>query len=78
MIDKLTEKLPTSLRLSLSNLIEQFGDTDNILFGLLVNLTLAAPGVAVVLLVSNPILSMIGAAWAFINILPILSWVIGL
>jgi len=62
---------------SLSTLIEEFGDTDNILFGFVVNLGLAAPGLAVALLASNPIFQFIGIVWAFINILPILSWVIG-
>jgi hypothetical protein len=78
MIDKLSEKLPSSLRLSLSNLIDEFGQTDSPIFGLVVNLGLAAPGIAVALLASNPIFQLLGAAWAIFNIYPILSWVFGL
>jgi len=78
MIDKLTERLPSSLRLSLSNLIDEFGQTDSPIFGLVVNLGLAAPGIAVALLASNPMFQALGVAWAIFNIYPIVSWVFGL
>jgi hypothetical protein len=78
MIDKLTEKVPTNLKLSLSTLREKFGSSDNPLFGMAVNLLLASPGIAAVVFLSNPIFQFIGVVWAFINILPILSWVFGL
>jgi hypothetical protein len=78
MSEKLREKVPANLKLSISNLWDKLGNTDSPGFGLLINLSLAATGVAIVLLVSNPIISLIGAAWAILNLLGVLSWVFGL
>jgi len=76
--NKLKEKMPNSLELSISNLWEQFGSTDSYIAGLLVNITLAATGVAIMLLFDSLILSTAGAGWAIFNLIGIIKWVFGL
>ena len=73
----LKEKVPYNLRLSISNLWEQLGQADNIIFGLLVNLSMALTGVAIVVLFDG-IVAFAGAAWAILNLIGIIKWVFGL
>lgn len=75
--ESLVDRLPYLLRMPVENLIEEFGKVDNILVGLLVNLSLAATGVAIVLLFDG-VIAYLGAAWAIINLIGIVSWVFGL
>lgn len=64
------------LRLSLENLIEEFGSTDNPLLGLVINLGLAAIG-AVVYFQFSGIIAIVGLLWAIINVWGVVKWVIG-
>lgn len=66
----------SDLRLSLENLIEDFGSTENPLLGLVINLGLAAIGVVVYLELSG-IIAIAGLMWAIINVLGVVKWVIG-
>jgi len=74
----LVEKLPHNLQVSITNLWDKLGQSQNILVGLAINLLLALTGVAVVLWFSNPVISAVGAGWAAINLLGIIKWVFGL
>jgi len=65
------------LTYSITNLWDEIGRTDNILFGLVVNVGLALLGVAIYVGTSG-ILSFLGAAWAMLNALGILRWVMQL
>lgn len=65
------------LKLSIRNLIAEFGHTDNLLFGVLLSIALALPGVAVWFLLSGWV-AWIGAVWALLNLLPILQAVMQL
>jgi len=78
MIELLTEKLPANLRLSISNLWDRLGETNTPLVGLAVNLSLAATGVGVALVFTDPVVSTVGAAWAILNLSGIIKWVFGL
>lgn len=75
--NKLAEKLPHNLRVSITNLWDQLGQSQNILIGLLVNLSLAMTGVAIYLLTSG-LVAYAGAVWAIINLIGIVKWVFGL
>lgn len=66
-----------NLKLSLSNLIHEFGSSESIGFALVINLGLAAIGVAVYLGTSG-LLSFVGGLWAIINLLGIVAWVLRL
>jgi len=74
----LVEKLPHNLQVSITNLWDKLGQSQNIIVGLLVNLSLAATGVAVILLFNDPVISAIGASWAILNLTGIIKWVFGL
>ena len=63
------------LRYSISNLKTEFANTDNLVAGTLINLTLALAGVAV-LLIFDPWLSYFGAMWAIMHIAAIVGgWI---
>ena len=65
----------SDLRLSVENLIEMYARTDSPLFGLVVNLGLAAIG-AVIYVAFDGWLEIAGLAWAAINLLGIVKWVV--
>ncbi len=44
---------------------------------LALNVGLALPGIAVVLLANNPVIQLGGGVWAALNLLPVLQWVVG-
>lgn len=75
--DELSRSGQHDLVTSLSNLHRKFGSTEKPLLGLAVNAGLAAIGIVGVLLTSG-ILEVVAAAWAGLNILGIVKWVIGL
>jgi len=77
MSDKQSDMIPSNLKLSISNLWDKLGSTDTPLVGLAINLSLAATGVAVALLFSNPVVSTVGAAWAILNLFGPIKWVFG-
>ena len=62
---------------SISNLIAEFGQTDSVGFGLVVNLGLALLGV-VVWWATTGIVSYAGAVWAILNLLGIVKLVLRL
>jgi len=66
----------SDLRVSLENLYEDFGSTDNPLLGLVINLGLAAIGVIVYLELGG-VVAIAGLLWAIINVLGVVQWVIG-
>lgn len=65
------------LKHSVTHLLGEFGSADNVQLGIVINVGLALPGLAVFLATSG-ILSWIGAVWFLLNILPVVQWVIGL
>lgn len=44
---------------------------------LAINVGLAIPGIVLVFLATNPLLQLAGGAWAALNLLPVLQWVVG-
>jgi len=60
---------------SIGTLWDDLGRTDSVLFGTVVNLTLAAIGVVVAIATSWPI-NAVGVAWALLNIYPVVLEVI--
>lgn len=64
----------SDLTLSISNLWEEFGQTDSPLIGLLVNGGLAATGVAIALAADGWV-TYLGVVWAIINLSGIIKWV---
>lgn len=66
----------SDLRVSLENLIHDFGSTDNPFLGLVINLGLASIGV-VVYLEFGGLAAIVGLMWAIINVLGVVKWVIG-
>lgn len=75
--DSLAERLPYNLRLSITNLWDMFGNTESILIGLLINLSLAATGVAIALLFDG-VVAFLGGVWAILNVIGVVKWVFGL
>lgn len=66
----------SDLRISLKNLHEDFGSTENPLLGLVINLGLASIGVVIYLEVGG-IGAIAGLVWAIINLIGVVKWVIG-
>jgi len=66
----------SDLRLSLENLYDDFGSTDNPLLGLVINLGLASIGVVAYLELGG-VAAIAGLLWAIINVLGVVKWVIG-
>ncbi len=64
------------LRISLENLLHDFGSTDNPLLGLVINLGLASIGVVAYLELGG-VAAIVGLVWAIINVLGVVKWVIG-
>lgn len=63
-----------NLRLSVRNLIAQFGRTDSLVFGTIVNVGLAAPGIYLGT-TQTGWLMWLGWAWAFLHIVAIVrAW----
>lgn len=65
------------LKISVRQLIKEFGHTDNLLVGVLVSIALALPGVAVWFFLSGWV-AWVGAVWALLNLLPIIQAVLQL
>lgn len=63
------------LKLSLRNLLEDVGRTDDPLLGLVINLGLASIGV-VVYVAAEGVLGIVGLGWAIINFLGVVKWVV--
>lgn len=64
-----------NLKLSISNLWDEFGATDRPVLGVVINLSLAIVGLIAFELVSNPWLEVIAMAWIALNMWGIISWV---
>jgi len=63
------------LRYSISNLKTEFANTDNLVVGTLINLTLALLGIAVFLMF-DPWLSYVGTVWAIMHVAAIVGgWI---
>lgn len=65
------------LRYSVTSLIDQFGRTDSVAFGAVVNIGLAAIGVLIWWFTSGWV-SWAAAGWAALNLYPLVEWVMGL
>lgn len=65
----------SGLQRSLSNLISQFGQTDSVAFGLTVNTGTALIGL-VVWYYTSGVVAALALAWAVLNLLAIVRWVI--
>lgn len=65
------------LQLSISNLWDEFGQTESIGLALVINLGLAALGMIGYVALSG-IPSYIAGVWAVLNLLGIVKWVLGL
>lgn len=61
------------LRESITNLWEEFGQTESALLGLAINTSLTLVGVAVYL-TTDGLLAFAGAVWAILHILAIARW----
>jgi hypothetical protein len=64
------------LRYSIQSLWSDFGNTDSVGLGLVINLGLAAVGVLIYASTSGW-LQFAGAVWAILNVLGIVKWVFG-
>lgn len=64
------------LRYSVQNLWSDFGNTDSVGLGLVINLGLAAVGVLIYAFGSGWV-AFVGAVWAILNVLGIVKWVFG-
>jgi hypothetical protein len=64
------------LRYSIQNLWSDFGNTDSVSLGLVINLGLAAIGVLIYAFGSGWV-AFVGAVWAILNVLGIVKWVFG-
>jgi len=65
------------LQYSISNLIEDFGQTDSIGLGLVINLFMVAMGIVIWAAFSG-LVAFAGAVFAILHILAIVKWVLGL
>jgi len=65
------------LQYSISNLIEDFGQTDSIGLGLVINLVMVGLGIVVWAAFSG-LVAFVGAVFAIVHILAIVKWVLGL
>jgi len=65
------------LRYSINNLWDQWGNVDNERLGLVINLGLASFGVLAWVAFSG-LLAWAGVAWAVLNIVPVIQWVLRL
>jgi hypothetical protein len=65
------------LKYSVTNLWDEFGNTDSLGFAFVVNTAMILLGV-VVFLTFDGLVSYAGAVWAIFNSYPIIQWVFGL
>jgi len=64
------------LRLSIQNLKTEFANTDNMVAGTLINLTLALPGIAIYLVFDEWYIAYVGAVWAILHLAAIVGgWI---
>lgn len=69
--------IPGDLAASISNLVSEFGSTDNVQLATALNVTLGLVGVGV-WWATTGIPSFVGAVWAILHFLAIFRWVMGL
>lgn len=65
------------LKYSISNLWDQWGNVDNEWLGAVINVGLAMFGV-VAFVFGSGLVSWAGAAWAVLNLVPVIQWVLRL
>lgn len=70
-------KIPSNLKISLSNLLNELGSTEKIGLALVINSGLASIGLVVYLLTDGWV-SFVGLVWVIINLWGIVQWVFGL
>lgn len=67
----------SELKLSIRNLWDEFGATDNFIVGATVSIALVIPGILAYLYLGTPY-NYVGAVWALLNLLPLVQGVMNL
>jgi len=67
-----------NLKLSVSNLWDEFGQTDDPVVGVTVSLALACLGVVAIILSSSTAVQLVAVVWVVLNLWGPLAWVMGL
>jgi len=65
----------SELKTSLRTLWHEFGQTDSLTLGIIINTSMVAIGVAGVLLLDG-LLQFIACAWLVLNLYPLVEWVV--